>query len=84
MSNGQFCHINSPLYTADTLTSCNYALFLQNKGKINKCCILSVINHTQDEAFNINDNFWAISIIKSYTLPVYSIVIWSNSASNTI
>ena len=61
VSNGQFCHINSPLYTADTSNSCSYALFLQNKDKINKFCILWVMNQTQDEAFNINDNFWAIS-----------------------
>ena len=30
VSNGQYCDINSPLYTADTLSSCSYALFLQN------------------------------------------------------
>ena len=30
---------------------------------MNKFCILSVINQTQDEAFNINDNFWAISTL---------------------
>ena len=40
-SNGQFCHINFPLYTSDTSYSCSYALFLQDKDKINKYCILS-------------------------------------------
>ena len=58
MSNGHLCYINSLLYTADTLSSYSYALFLQKKDKINKFCILSVINQIQDEAFNINDNFW--------------------------
>ena len=65
VSNGQFCHINSPLYTVDTSNSCSYALFLKNKDKINKFCILSVINQTQDEALNINDNVWAISSFKT-------------------
>ena len=64
VSNGQFCHINSPLYTADTLTSCSYALFPQNKDRINKFCILSVVNQTQDEAININDNFCSISTLQ--------------------
>ena len=58
VSNGQFCHINSPLYTADTSNLCSYGLFLQDKERINKFCILSVINKRQDESFNINDNFW--------------------------
>ena len=45
VSNGQFCHINPPLYAVDTSYSCSYALFLQDKDKINIFCILSVINH---------------------------------------
>ena len=61
--NVQFCHINSPLYAADNSNSCSYALSLKNKYRINKSCILSAINQTQDEAFNINDNFWAISTL---------------------
>ena len=65
VSNGQFCFINSPLYTADTSNSCNYALFLQNKEKINQFCTLSVINRTQDEAININGNVWAISTLQN-------------------
>ena len=31
VSNGQFCHINSPIYTVDSSNSCSYALFLQNE-----------------------------------------------------
>ena len=64
VSNGQFCHINSPLYAANTSDSCSYALFLKDRVKINDFCILSVINQTQDEALNINDNFWAISTLQ--------------------
>ena len=62
VSNGQFCHINSPLYASDN--SCTYPLFLKDRVKINDFCILSVINKTQDEACNINDNFWPISIFQ--------------------
>ena len=65
ISNGQFCHINSPLYAEDTSHPCSYALFLQNKDKINKFCILSVINQMQDEAVNNNDNLWAISTLQN-------------------
>ena len=61
ISNRQFCHITSPLYTADTSKSCSYALFLNIKARINSVCILSIINQTHDEAININDNFGAIS-----------------------
>ena len=57
VSNGQFCNMNCPLYTADTLSSDSYTPFLHNKDGINKFCILSVINQTQGEAININDNF---------------------------
>ena len=64
VSNWQFCHINSPLYVADTSNSCSYALLLNNKVKINDFCILSVINQLQDQALNINDNFWAIPTLQ--------------------
>ena len=69
VSNGQFCHINSPLYISATSHSCSYALFLQDKESINKVCILSLISQTQDEASNINDIFWQyppFRMIKSY------------------
>ena len=58
--NGQFHHINSPLYVADTSKSCSYMLFLNDKAKINSVCLLSIIKQTHDEAININDPFWAI------------------------
>ena len=64
VSNEQFCHINPPLYVADTSNSCSYVLFLKDKVKINDACILSVTNQVQDEALNINDNFWAISTLQ--------------------
>ena len=70
MSNGQFYHINSPLYTVDTSNSFSYVLFLKNKERIYKFCILSVINRTQDEPLNINHNFGqcpTFKIIKSCT-----------------
>ena len=74
VSNGQFCHINSPLYAVDTSNSCSYALFLQNKDKINKFCILpSVINQMQDEAININNNFWAISTLQNNKKALYNL-----------
>ena len=34
VSNGQFCHINSPLYAADTLNSCSYDLSSRTKIKL--------------------------------------------------
>ena len=63
--NDQLFHINTPLYTADTSRFCSYALFLQNRNKINTFCTLSVINQTQDKLVNINDIFWAISTLES-------------------
>ena len=51
VSNGQFCHINSPLYVADTSHSYSYVLFLKDREKINDICILSVINQTQDQTY---------------------------------
>ena len=49
VSNGQVCHIGSPLYAADTPNSCCYALFLKNQNRINTFCIVLVITQTQDE-----------------------------------
>ena len=66
ISTGQSCHINSPMYAADTSYSCRYALFLKDRAEINNFFILSVINQTQDAALNINDNFWAISTLQNY------------------
>ena len=62
VSNGQFCHINSHLYAADTSNPCSYSLFLKVREKINY--ILSVINQTHDEALNIYDIFWAITTLQ--------------------
>ena len=64
VTNGQFCHINFPLYAADTSKSCSYALFLKDQVKINDVCILSVLNQMQDEGLNISDNFRAISTLQ--------------------
>ena len=64
VSNGQFCHNNSHLYAANTSNSCSYTPFLKDRVKINAFWILSVINQTQDEALNIDDdNIWAISAL---------------------
>ena len=65
VSNGQFCHINSPLYVADTSKSYSYTLFLNNKARINNVCIFSLINQTHNERININDNFWAIYALQA-------------------
>ena len=53
-----------PLYTADTSSSCSYALFLQNKDRINKFWNSSVVNQIQDKAINRYDNFWSISTLQ--------------------
>ena len=64
VSNGQFCYINSLLHAAGTSNSCSYALFLRDKERINEFCILLVVYQTQDEAFNVNNNFWATSSLQ--------------------
>ena len=88
VSNEQFCHLNSLLYAADTSNSCSYALFLKDRVQINDFFILSVINQTEDEALNINDNFWAVSTLQdnknlyvtclhySYTIKFHSHMTW--------
>ena len=77
VSNGQFCHFNSPIYAADTSNSCSYILFYQDKNKINKFCILSVTNQMNDEAININDCFWAISILQNNKKALHNLfTIW--------
>ena len=64
-SNGHFCHINTPLYTADTSKVCSYTLFFQNTMRTNIFCTLSIFNQTQVKALNINEKFWAISTLES-------------------
>ena len=55
VSDGQFCCINSLLYTEDTSSSSSYFHFPQNKDRINRFYILSMVNEMQDETININD-----------------------------
>ena len=57
-------HINSHLYVADTSNSCSCSLFLTNKNRINKFCILSVKHQTQEEAWNVNNILGAISVLQ--------------------
>ena len=65
VSNGKFCHINSPLYTADTSDSCSCALFLKTKKEQTNFEYYQLSIKTQDEAFNISDNFLAFSILQN-------------------
>ena len=63
VSNGQFCHINS-FYIQQILNILAVMPLSLKKDKINTFYILLLINQTQDEAFNINDNFCAISTLQ--------------------
>ena len=57
-----------PLYIQQIPQILVAMLFFFKTRKINKFCILSVINQTQDEAFNINDNFLAKAIHNLFTI----------------
>ena len=53
--------MNEALHPAETLEWCIYALFIQNKDKINKYCEMDFKNRKTSLAKSLGGYMWAVS-----------------------
>ena len=61
VSRGGLCVMNEALHPVETLEWCIYALFIQNKDKINKYCEMDFKNRKTSLAQSLGGYMWAVS-----------------------
>ena len=64
LAQGHFCSLNTALYHIDYSKWCLAAMFLKQKDRINKYCLLSITNITGPQAIYLDQGSWAISVEK--------------------
>lgn len=69
-SGGGLCTLNQALYPLETIDWCLYALFVQNKDKIQKNCEVKTQTHTGNLAHSLGRYLWAISSMATNAIQV--------------
>ena len=70
MSIGSFCEINNAIYPTSAISSCEYALFMEQSALVRKLCKVDLVNFTRDQALSLDSQFWAILTIRPTTMQV--------------
>ena len=63
MTNGHLCMLNQALYPVEQMNWCVYALFINDEDRIEKNCILRMINRTTNLGYSLDGYLWAISTL---------------------
>ena len=64
------CMFNQVLYPVEHTSWCIYALFINDKGQIEKNCLLKTINRTTNLAYSLDGYLWAISALAAEKLQI--------------
>ena len=70
MSIGSFCEINNAIYPTSAISSCEYALFMEQPALVRKICKVDLVNFTRDQALSLDSQFWAILTVQPTTMQV--------------
>ena len=70
MSIGSFCEINNAIYPTSAISSCEYALFMEEPALVRKICKVDLVNFTRDQALSLDSQFWAILTVQPTTMQV--------------
>ena len=70
MSIGSFCEINNAIYPTSAISSCEYALFMEQPALVRKICKVDLVNFTRDQALSSDSQFWAILTVQPTTMQV--------------
>ena len=68
MTNGHLCIFNQALYPVEHTRWCMYALFINDKERIEKNCLLKTINRTTNLAYSLDGYLWAVSALAAEKL----------------
>ena len=72
--NGHLCMFNQALYPVDHTEWCIYALFINDKSRIKRNCLLKTLNQTTNLAYSLDGYLWAISALVTEKLQVRCIM----------
>jgi len=64
ISAGHFCNLNTPLYPTRSSKQCIYNLLMNQEEQIKENCELEIENYQQDQAINLEQNIWALSVLE--------------------
>ena len=68
MTNRHLCMFNQALYPVEQMNWCVYALSINNEDRIEKNCVLRMINRTTNLAYSLDGYLWAISALATEKL----------------
>ena len=70
VTNGHLCMFDQALYPVDRTEWCIYALFMNNRHKIKRNCVLKTLNETTNLAYSLDGYLWAISALATEKLQI--------------
>ena len=68
--NGHSCMFDQALYPVEHINWCIYALFINDKDKIKRDCLLKTLNWTTNLAYSLDGYLWAVSALAAEKLQV--------------
>ena len=71
---GYLCPMNQALYPVEKIEWCLYALFTQDKGKVQQYCIIEATHRRANRAQSLGGYLWAVSTLKNEKLQVRCLV----------
>ncbi len=63
ISAGHFCNLNTPLYPIKNTRQCTYHLLTNQEKEIERDCKINIQEYSHDQAINLDQNIWALSIL---------------------
>ena len=70
MTNGHLCMFNQALYPVEHINWCIYALFINDKERVERDCLLKTMNQTTNLAYNLDGYLWAVSSLAAEKLQI--------------
>ena len=70
VTNGHLCMFNQVLYLVEHTTWCIYALFINDKDRIESNCFLRTLTWTTNLAYSLDEYCWAVSALAAEKLQI--------------
>ena len=74
VTNGHLCMFDQALYPVECTNWCMYALFINNKDRIRKDCLLKTLNQTTNLAYSLDGYLWAVSALAAEKLQIQCVM----------
>ena len=70
VTNGHLCMFDQALYPVECTNWCIYALFINDKNRIRKDCLLKTLNQTTNLAYSLDGYLWVVSTLAAEKLQI--------------